>query len=125
MHCLFWYEFLYQHRLEERQHAELVMWLWGNKPHWQAEAKKRQSNPPLVSMAQRLWQVLPKEEWGKEYGQQMNTVAMVVLPNAEMALTREWPRAEALLRAQSTNDDITLEPDPWRGGFRPVPGKAL
>jgi hypothetical protein len=125
MHCLFWYEFLYQKKLEARQHAELVMWLWGDRPDWQAEAKRRHSNPALVNMAQRLWHVLPREEWGKEYGLQMNTVAMVVLPNAEMALTLDWPRAEAMLRAKSTDDGISVEPAPWGGGFRPLDRKTL
>jgi hypothetical protein len=71
-------------------------------------------------MARLMWDVLPADKWGKQYRGLMGSVAMVVLPNAEMAVTLEQLQAEALLRAKSSSDSIVVEPDPWRGGFRPL-----
>lgn len=122
MHGLFWYEYLYQKRLAERQHAELVVWLWAAQPKWVEAADQRRRNPPPVRMAQRLHRLLPADEWGSEYGRLMRTVDLVVLPNAQMGLILDKPSADAVLAAQAT--DRALLPDPWGRGYVPMKSTA-
>jgi hypothetical protein len=115
MHGLFWYEFLYQMRLDQRQHAELVAWLWGERPEWEAKAAKLGRNPPAVAMARRLRALLPADQWGAEYGRLMRTVDLVVLPNAQVGLILDRPRANAVWTEHA--EGKPLVPDPWGGGY--------
>jgi len=115
MHGLFWYEHLYQMRLDQRQHAELVAWLWGDNPEWEAKAAKLGRNPPAVAMARRLRALLPADQWGAEYGRLMRTVDLVVLPNAQVGLILDRPRANAVWTERA--EGRPLVPDPWGSGY--------
>ena len=123
MHGLFWYEFLYQQKLSDRQLAELVAWEWSSKDWEQlaaqkdaeAEEKRKQleaagdkraeqlANPPVVNMSRRLNELLPKDKWADGYPGLMQTVEMVVLPNAQMGLLLKRHDVDDLLYGQSTS----------------------
>ncbi len=111
MHGLFWYEYLYQRTEQERSSDELRVWEWRKNPKWEKIAAGREDNPPVVIIARWLHKVIAEEDWDIEYPNLMHTVAMVVLPNAEMGLILKRVQADDALKKRSTDSNFSL--DPW------------
>lgn len=111
MHGLFWYEHLYQRKQKERRFAELVVWEWGKHPEWEQRAAKQEENPPAVVMARWVHGAFGDIEWAEKYRLLLQTVEMVVLPNAEMGLILNQSEADEVLRGVSTSDQPQI--DPW------------
>lgn len=111
MHGLFWYEYLYQRKQQKRRLAELVIWEWGKYPEWEQRASRQEENPPAVVMARWLRAKWGDKGWSEKYRLLLQTVEMVVLPNAEMGLMLSQSGAEDELKGLSTSDDPSI--DPW------------
>jgi hypothetical protein len=113
---LFWYEYLYQRKLHERQFAELTLWLWpANVDPWEKWAEEKlksgQFVPVPVRAARRFSEMFGMGEYASAYSQLMKTVELVVLPNAEMGLIESLDQAHRVL---GKNTDGSLRDlDPW------------
>lgn len=112
MYGLFWHEYLYQRKQKKRQLAELVVWEWGKHAEWETKAAAQEENPPAVMMARWVHKKLNKKTpWEVNYFTLMQTVEMVVLPNAEMGLMLTQAQADGVRGGLSTSDDYAI--DPW------------
>jgi len=112
MYGLFWHEYLYQRKQKKRQLAELVVWEWDKHAEWETKAAAQEENPPAVMMARWVHKKLNKKTpWEENYYALMQTVKMVVLPNAEMGLMQTQAQADEVRGGLSTSDDYAI--DPW------------